>query len=108
MEKAYSCDIVRNNNPKLKRFGQYGIVLTNGWNCNYINYQDGFTAYCNVKHFMLVKRFEIGEKIDNEIVRECIYWGSLQLAGRGGERRLNRAEMWVLAQRYIRRAAVVV
>lgn len=63
MEKAYSCDIVRNNNPKSKRFGQYGIVLTNGWNCNYINYQDGFTAYCNVKHLCLLNALKSVKKL---------------------------------------------
>ena len=46
MEFAASCDIVRNNNPKSKRFGQYGIVLTtSAMACSYVNYQDGFTAY---------------------------------------------------------------
>lgn len=55
MKFAYSCDIVRNNNPKSKRFGQYGIALTTSDSCAYINYQDGFSAYCNIKNFELVK-----------------------------------------------------
>ena len=50
MEFAASCDIVRNNNPKSKRFGQYGIVLTTSTACSYVNYQDDFTAYCAMKH----------------------------------------------------------
>mgnify|MGYP006935833080 CR=1 FL=1 len=109
MENTYSCDIVYNNNPKSKRFGQYGIALTNDHNCSYINYQDGETIYCNIRKFSLVKRFYGGEKIGNDTVRTRTYWGCLQITDVDGViRRLSRDEMWRLAQKYIRRAAVVV
>lgn len=76
MEIALYCDIVRNNNPKSKRFGQHGIVLTTSTSCAYVNYQDGFTAYCAVKHLALVKCFMLNEEIGDEAVYDCGYWGS--------------------------------
>lgn len=110
MEFAASCDIVRNNNPKSKRFGQYGIALTTSAKaCSYVNYQNGFTAYCSIKHFTLVKRFKINEKIGDEAVYNRGYWGCLQLVDANDNvRTLSREEMWALAQKYIRRTAVVV
>ena len=109
MEIACSCDIVRNNNPKSKRFGQYGLVLTTSTACSYINYQDGFTAYCAVKNFTLVKHFNINEKMGDEAVYNRGYWGNLKLVDADGDIRiLNREKMWQLAQKYIRRAATVV
>lgn len=109
MEIAVSCDIVRNNNPKSNRFGQYGIVLTTSTACSYVNYQDGKTVYCAVKNFVLVKHFELREKIGGEAVFARTYWGSLEFIDKyGRRRRLSRAEMWKLAQKYIHRTAVVV
>lgn len=109
MEIAVSCDIVRNNNPKSKRFGQYGIVLTTSMSCTYVNYQDGFTAYCAVKHFTLVKHFNFYERIGDESVYNREYWGSLKLVDANDNvRALSREEMWALAQKYIHRTAVVV
>ena len=109
MEIAVYCDIVRNNNPKSNRFGQYGIVLTTSTSCAYVNYQDGFTAYCAVKHLTLVKHFELNERIGDETVRKRGYWGSLKLVdANDNERTLSREEMWALAQKYIHRTAVVV
>ena len=109
MEFAASCDIVRNNNPKSNRFGQCGIVLTTSTSCAYVNYQDGFTAYCAVKHLTLVKHFELNERIGDETVRKRGYWGSLKLVdANDNERTLSREEMWALAQKYIHRTAVVV
>lgn len=109
MEIAVSCDIVRNNNPKSKRFGQYGIVLTTSTACSYVNYKDGFTAYCAVKHLTLVKHFELNERIGDETVRKRGYWGQLKLVDvNDNVRTLDRYEMWDLAQKYIRRTAVVV
>lgn len=110
MEFACSCDIVRNNSPKSKRFGQYGIVLTTSATaCSYVNYQDGFTAYCAMKHFTLVKHFKINEKIGGESVYNRGYWGNLKLVDANGDIRiLNREKMWQLAQKYIRRAATIV
>lgn len=109
MEFAASCDIVRNNNPKSKRFGQYGIVLTTSTACSYVNYQDGFTAYCAMKHFTLVKHFELNERIGDETVRKRGYWGSLKLVDANDNvRTLSREEMLALAQKYIHRTAVVV
>lgn len=109
MEIAVSCDIVRNNNPKSNRFGQYGIVLTTSTACAYINYQDGKTVYCAVKNFVLVKHFELREKIGGEAVFSRTYWGYLEFIDKyGRRRRLDRYQMWELAQKYIRRTAVVV
>ena len=109
MEIAVYCDIVRNNNSKSKRFGQYGIVLTTSTSCVYVKYQDGFTAYCAVKHLTLVKHFELNERIGDETVRKRGYWGSLKLVdANDNERTLSREEMWALAQKYIHRTAVVV
>ena len=109
MEFAYSCDIVRNNNPKSKRFGQHGIVLTTSGACAYINYQDGFSAYCNIKNFTLIKRFELREKIGDKVVYNRGYWGCLKLIDANDDIRfLDRYEMWALAQKYIHRTAVVV
>lgn len=109
MEIAISCDIVRNDNPKSKRFGQYGIVLTTSTACTYVNYQDGFTAYCAVKHFTLVKHFNPNERIGNESVYNRGYWGRLKLVDANDNvRTLDRYEMWALAQKYIHRTAVVV
>ena len=109
MEFAASCDIVRNNNPKSNRFGQCGIVLTTSTSCAYVNYQDGFTAYCAVKHLTLVKHFELNERIGDETVRKRGYWGSLKLVDANNNvRTLSREEMWALAQKYIHRTAVVV
>lgn len=109
MKFAYSCDIVRNNNPKSKRFGQYGIVLTTSDSCSYINYQDGFSAYCNIKNFTLIKRFELCEKIGDEVVCNRGYWGNLELVDANDNMRiLNRKKMWELAGKYIRRAAKIV
>ena len=109
MEIAVSCDIVRNNNPKSKRFGQYGIVLTTSTSCAYVNYQDGFTAYCAVKHLVLVKCFMLNEEIGDEAVYDCGYWGCLKLVDANDNvRALGREEMWALAQKYIHRTAVVV
>ena len=110
MEFAASCDIVRNNNPKSKRFGQYGIVLTTSAKaCSYVNYQDGFTAYCAMKHFTLVKHFKSNERIGNESVYNRGYWGSLKLVDANNNvRTISREEMWALAQKYIHRTAVVV
>ena len=79
MKFVFSCDIVRNDNPKSKRFGQHGIVLTTSNACSYINYQDGFSAYCNIKNFTLIKRFELREKIGDEAVYNRGYWGCLKL-----------------------------
>ena len=109
MEIAVYCDIVRNNNQKSNRFGQCGIVLTTSTSCAYVNYQDGFTAYCAVKHLTLVKHFELNERIGDETVRKRGYWGSLKLVdANDNERTLSREEMWALAQKYIHRTAVVV
>ena len=109
MKIAVYCDIVRNDNPKSKRFGQYGIVLTKSTSCVYVNYQDGFTAYCAVKHLTLVKHFELNERIGDETVRKRGYWGSLKLVdANDNERPLSREEMWALAQKYIHRTAIVV
>lgn len=109
MKFACSCDIVRNNNPKSKRFGQYGIVLTTSDACSYVNYQDGFTAYCAIKNFTLVKHFEINEKIWDEAVHSRAYWGRLRLVDENDDTRiLSRDKMWKLAQKYIHRTAVVV
>lgn len=109
MEIAVYCDIVRNDNPISKRFGHYGIVLTTSTACAYVNYQDGFTAYCAVKHLTLVKHFELNERIGDETVRKRGYWGSLKLVdANDNERTLSREEMWALAQKYIHRTAVVV
>ena len=109
MEIAVYCDIVRNDNPKSKRFGQCGIVLTTSASCVYVNYQDGFTAYCAVKHLTLVKHFELNERIGDETVRKRGYWGSLKLVdANNNERTISREEMWALAQKYIHRTAVVV
>ena len=110
MKIAVSCDIVRNNNPKSKRFGQYGIVLTtSAMACSYVNYQDGFTAYCAMKHFTLVKHFKPNERIGDETVYYRGYWGSLKLVDANNNvRTLDREEMWALAQKYIHRTAVVV
>ena len=110
MEFAASCDIVRNNNPKSKRFGQYGIVLTTSATaCSYVNYQDGFTAYCAMKHFTPVKHFELNERIGDETVSKLVYWGHLKLVdANDNERTLDREEMWALAQKYIHRTAIVV
>lgn len=109
MEIAVSCDIVRNNNPKSKRFGQHGIVLTTSTACAYVNYQDGFTAYCAVKHLALVKCFKLNEEIGDEAVYDCGYWGRLKLVDANDNvRTLSREEMWALAQKYIHRTAVVV
>lgn len=109
MKIAVYCDIVRNNNPKSKRFGQYGIVLTTSTSCAYVNYQDGFTAYCAVRHLTLVKHFELNERIGDETVSKLVYWGHLKLVdANDNERTLDREEMWALAQKYIHRTAVVV
>lgn len=109
MEIAISCDIVRNDNPKSKRFGQYGIVLTTSTACTYVNYQDGFTAYCAVKHLTLVKHFMPNERIGNESVYNRGYWGRLKLVDANDNvRTISREEMWMLAQKYIHRTAVVV
>ena len=109
MEIAVYCDIVRNNNPKSNRFGQCGIVLTTSTSCAYVNYQDGFTAYCAVKHLTLVKHFELNERIGDETVRKRGYWGSLKLVdANDNERTLSREEMCALAQKYIHRTAIVV
>ena len=110
MEFAASCDIVRNNNPKSKRFGQYGIVLTtSAMACSYVNYQDGFTAYCAMKHFTLVKHFKPNERIGDKSVYNRGYWGCLKLVDANNNvRTLSREEMWALAQKYIHRTAVVV
>lgn len=109
MKFACSCDIVRNNNPKSNRFGQYGIVLTTSDACSYVNYQDGFTAYCAIKNFTLVKHFEINEKIGGEAVHSRAYWGRIRLIDENGDTRiLGRDKMWKLAQKYIHRTAVVV
>ena len=109
MEIAVYCDIVRNNNPKSKRFGQCGIVLTTSTSCVYVNYQDGFTAYCAVKHLTLVKCFKLNEEIGDEAVYDCGYWGHLKLVDANDNvRTLDREEMWELAQKYIHRTAVVV
>ena len=109
MEIAVYCDIVRNNNSKSKRFGQYGIVLTTSASCAYVNYQDGFTAYCAVKHLTLVKCFKLNEEIGDEAVYDCGYWGHLKLVDANDNvRTLSREEMWMLAQKYIHRTAVVV
>ena len=109
MEIAVYCDIVRNNNPKSNRFGQCGIVLTTSTSCAYVNYQDGFTAYCAVKHLTLVKHFELNERIGDETVSNLVYWGHLKLVdANDNERTLSREEMWALAQKYIHRTAVVV
>lgn len=109
MKFAYSCDIVRNNNPEHKHFGQHGIVLTTSDARAYINYQDGFSAYCNIKNFTLVKRFELREKIGDKVVCGREYWGRLKLIGANGDIKfLNREEMWQLAQKYTHRTAVVV
>ena len=110
MEFAASCDIVRNNNPKSKRFGQYGIVLTtSAMACSYVNYQDGFTAYCAMKHFTLVKHFKPNERIGDKSVYNRGYWGCLKLVDANDNvRTLSREEMWALAQKYIHRTAVVV
>lgn len=109
MEFAASCDIVRNNNPKSNRFGQCGIVLTTSTSCAYVNYQDGFTAYCAVKHLTLVKHFELNERIDDESVYYRGYWGSLKLVDANDNvRTLSREEMWALTQKYIHRTVVVV
>ena len=110
MEFAASCDIVRNNNPKSKRFGQYGIVLiTSAMACSYVNYQDGFTAYCAVNHLTLVKHFELNERIGDETVYHRGYWGRLKLVDANNNvRTLSREEMWALAQKYIHRTAIVV
>ena len=110
MEFAASCDIVRNNNPKSKRFGQYGIVLTtSAMACSYVNYQDGFTAYCAMKHFTLVKHFKPNERIGDESVYNRGYWGQLKLVDANDNvRTISREEMWALAQKYIHRTAVVV
>lgn len=110
MEFACSCDIVRNNSPKSKRFGQYGIVLTTSATaCSYVNYQDGFTAYCAMKHFTLVKHFKINERIGDESVYNRGYWGHLKLVDANDNvRTISREEMWTLAQKYIHRTAVVV
>ena len=110
MEFAASCDIVRNNNPKSKRFGQYGIVLTTSAKaCSYVNYQDGFTTYCAMKHFTPVKHFKINERIGGESVYNRGYWGLLKLVDANDNvRTISREEMWALAQKYIHRTAVVV
>lgn len=109
MEIAISCDIVRNDNPKSKRFGQYGIILTTSTACAYVNYQDGFTAYCAVKHFTLVKHFMPNERIGDESVYNRGYWGHLKLVDANDNvRTISREEMWTLAQKYIHRTAVVV
>ena len=110
MEFAASCDIVRNNNPKSKRFGQYGIVLTtSAMACSYVNYQDGFTAYCAMKHFTPVKHFKITERIGDESVYNRGYWGCLKVVDANNNvRTLSREEMWALAQKYIHRTAGVV
>ncbi len=109
MEIAVSCDIVRNDNPKSKRFGQYGIVLTTSMECIYVNYQDGFTAYCAVKHLSLVKHFNFYERIGDESVYDREYWGQLKLVDANDNiRTLSREEMWALAQKYIHRTAIVV
>ena len=110
MEFAASCDIVRNNNPKSKRFGQYGIVLTTSAKaCSYVNYQDGFTAYCAMKHFTPVKHFKPNERIGDKSVYNRGYWGCLKLVDANDNvRTLSREEMWALAQKYIHRTAVVV
>lgn len=79
---AYSCDIVRNNNPKSKRFGQHGIVLTT---------------------------FELCENIGDEVVYNRGHWGNLKLVDVNDNIRiLNHEKMWELAGKYIRHAAVVV
>jgi len=109
MEIALYCDIVRNNNTKSKRFGQHGIVLTTSTSCAYVNYQDGFTAYCAVKHLTLVKHFRLDERIGDESVYYRGYWGRLKLVDANDNvRTLSREEMWALAQKYIHRTAVVV
>lgn len=109
MKIAVYCDIVRNDNQKSKRFGQCGIVLTTSTSCAYVNYQDGFTAYCAVKHLTLVKHFELNERIGDETVSKLVYWGHLKLVdSNDNERTLDREEMWALAQKYIHRTAVVV
>ena len=109
MKIAVYCDIVRNNNQKSNRFGQCGIVLTTSTSCAYVNYQDGFTAYCAVKHLTLVKHFELNERIGDETVSKLVYWGHLKLVdSNDNERTLDREEMWALAQKYIHRTAVVV
>lgn len=109
MEIAICCDIVRNNNPKSKRFGQHGIVLTTSTARAYVNYQDGFTAYCAVKHFILVKHFKPNERIGDESVYNRGYWGHLKLVDANDNvRTISREEMWTLAQKYIHRTAVVV
>lgn len=65
MKIAVYCDIVRNDNQKSKRFGQCGIVLTTSTSCAYVNYQDGFTAYCAVNHLTLVWYIDsIGEALN--------------------------------------------
>lgn len=109
MEFAASCDIVRNNNPKSKRFGQYGIILTTSTACSYVNYQDGFTAYCAVKHFTLVKHFKQNERIGDRTVYNRGYWGRLKLVDANDNvRTISREEMWALVQKHIHRTAVVV
>ena len=109
MEIAVYCDIVRNNNQKSKRFGQYGIVLTTSTSCAYVNYQDGFTAYCAVKHLTLVKHFELNERIGDKSVYYRGYCGRPKLVDvNNNVRTLSREEMWALAQKYIHRTAVVV
>ena len=109
MKIAVYCDIVRNDNQKSKRFGQCGIVLTTSASCAYVNYQDGFTDYCAVKHLTLVKYFELNERIGDESVYNRGYWGRLKLVDANNNvRTLSREEMWALAQKYIHRTAIVV
>lgn len=95
MDEVCYCDIVKNINPKSKRFGQYAVSCNNAHHENggaYFRYGDGRVIYSKLKSFRLVKRFCGGEKIRDFTVCDALYWGVLHVKMPDGSRAYLRGD----------------
>lgn len=110
MKEAYPCDIVKNLNPKSKKFGQCGVIYGlaySGRKCTYVNYSDGKTIYQKIDNLALIHRFGHYEDVGYGRVCECNHWGILRVIDKDGHRScVKRSDLWKIISKYTKATIV--
>lgn len=79
MEIVNTFDLVKNTNPKSKKFGQFAVSYSDTARAAYFHYFDGSTISTNIKSFSLIKHFEVGDNFLGGKISRLHGWGWMQI-----------------------------
>lgn len=108
LDVVHEFDLVKNTNPKSKKFGQFAIAYGDSYSSTYFHYFDGTSIYTNIKSFDLVKRFNIGDEFLDGTIDYKSGWGRLKIDRDGDVYLPSRTAIMEEMRKYVVRVAKVV